>query len=58
MGVINTVEYVKSDAFRKEFEAEVNKTTWDVGLPKFYMLNGWLVEHHKNGQIKKIKQIL
>ncbi len=36
----------------------IKKDTWDKGLPQYYMnKEGWLVEHHSDGRIIKIKKL-
>lgn len=44
--------FFKSEAFREGFRKQVEKDTWERGLPKIYMDDeGWLVEHWKDGRI-------
>lgn len=39
-------------------EDHINASTWDKGLPKYYMDGaGWLVEHWKDGRIIKLKKL-
>lgn len=48
-------EYMHTDEFQKNFEAEVNKTTWDLNLPKVYSdKEGHIVRHWKDGKIEMI----
>ena len=51
------MNHIKSEEYVKKFDEQVNKTTWDLGLPKYYLKDGWLVEHYKNGEIIKLKKI-
>lgn len=53
-----TAEMFNSQQFKDLLTKEINKGTWDVGLPKCYMDDeGWLVHHWKDGKIDKIKKI-
>ena len=50
------VELFNSEEFKKNFEKQVNKDTWDKNLPKVYMNDkGQVVKHWKDGKIKIIK---
>jgi hypothetical protein len=52
------VNVFNSEKFKLEIKRIIEAETWDKGLPKYYMDNaGWLVEHWKNGEIKRIKKI-
>lgn len=52
------IEMFNSEQFKEIFKNQVEKNTWDVGLPKAYMDNdGYLVHHYKDGSIKRIKKI-
>ena len=48
-------EYLKSDKFKEDFARQVEKDTWEKGLPKIYMKDGNIVEHWKDGTINIIK---
>ena len=43
--------------FGKAFRAQVEKDTWDNGFPMIYLKDGWIIEHWKDGTIKKIKKV-
>ncbi len=47
--------YLISDKFKKDFKKQIEKDTWDKGLPKIYQKNGEIVKHWKNGTIEIIK---
>ena len=48
----------ESKEFKEAFRRQVEKDTWEQGLPKIYLDNdGWIVEHWKDGRIDKIKKI-
>lgn len=50
-------EYIKSEKFQEDFIRQVEKDTWDKGLPKVYMdKEGNIVEHWKDGAINIIKE--
>lgn len=49
--------FFKSEEFKKGIEKAINAGTWDLGLPKVYLKDGWIVKHWKDGTIKKIKKI-
>lgn len=52
----NIVEYFKSKEFRDGITKQIQKDTWDQGLPMVYMNDkGQIVEHWKDGKIKIIK---
>jgi hypothetical protein len=51
-------EAFASKEFQDAFRKQVEKDTWDQGLPKIYLDDeGWIVEHWKDGRIDKIKKI-
>ena len=44
------VKWMQSEEGRLALEREINKTTWDVGLPKVYMdEEGFIIKHYKCG---------
>ena len=48
--------YLKSEQFKINFVRQVEKDTWEKGLPKIYMDDkGNIIEHYKNGTIKILK---
>ena len=50
-------DYIKSEKFQGDFMRQVEKDTWDKGLPKIYMdKEGRIVEHWKDGTINIIKE--
>ena len=52
------VEMFNSKSFKDNFQKEVEKSTWDLGLPKIYMNSlKQLVEHYKDGTINIIKDL-
>lgn len=52
------LEMFNSKEFKDIFSREVEKSTWDFGLPKIYMNNlKQLVHHYKDGTIKVIKDL-
>jgi hypothetical protein len=49
---------LKSDEFLSAFRKQIEDDTWGQGVPMYYMdEEGWLVEHHKDGTINKLKQL-
>jgi|688.fasta_scaffold119522_5 hypothetical protein len=53
----NFVDYLKSDQFAKDFREQVEKDTWEQGLPMYYMEGNWIIEHWKDGRKNKIKEV-
>ena len=52
------VEALRSDEFKEKFRKQIEDDTWGQNKPMYYMdEDGWLVEHHKDDTIKKIKKI-
>ncbi len=49
-------DYLESEQFREDFKKQVEKNTWDKGLPKIYVKNGQIIKHWKNGNIEIIKE--
>jgi hypothetical protein len=50
-------EYLLSDQFKDDFRKQVEKDTWDKGLPMVYMDNeGYIVTEWKDGRINRIKR--
>lgn len=50
-------EFFLSKEFREGFAKQVEKDTWEKGLPKVYMdKKGRIVKHWKNGKIEIIKK--
>lgn len=50
-------EYLQSKQFQDDFSKQVEKDTWDKGLPKIYMdKNKQIVAHYKDGRIDVIKK--
>jgi hypothetical protein len=45
------VDMFNSEEFKKEFRKQVEKDTWGMGKPMFYMKDGDIVEHWKDGTI-------
>jgi hypothetical protein len=52
------VKALQSEEFKQSLRNQIEFDTWGQGKPMYYMdSDGWLVEHHKDGTINKIKQI-
>jgi len=52
------VEALQSEEFKESFKKQVEEDTWGQGKPMLYTDDdGWLIEHHKDGTINKIKQL-
>ena len=51
---ITESEYFQSEEFQKGFEQQVNKTTWDIGLPKIIKEGDDIWKWHKDGRKEKI----
>lgn len=50
-------EYFRSEQFQEDFRKQVEKDTWDNGLPMVYLNEeGNIVRHYKDGKIEIIKQ--
>lgn len=45
----NLLKILKSKKFKKAFKRNIEKDTWDKGLPKVYMENGKIIKHYKDG---------
>lgn len=48
-------DYLKSPQFQLDFQKQVEKDTWDIGLPKVYLRDGWLIKEWKDGTKHKVK---
>ena len=47
-----------SKSFQDNMDAEIKKSTWDIGLPMAYMnAMKQIVHHYKDGTIKVIKDL-
>ena len=52
------VEMFASKSFQDNMDAEIKKSTWDIGLPMAYMnAMKQIVHHYKDGTIKVIKDL-
>jgi hypothetical protein len=52
------IEALQSEEFKESFRKQVEEDTWGQGKPMFYTdAEGWLVEHHKDGTINKLKKL-
>ena len=49
-------EYFQSEEFQKGFEEQVNKTTWDIGLPKIIKEGDNIWKWYKDGRKIKINK--
>lgn len=50
------LEYFKSKQFQEDIRKQVEKETWDNGLPMIYLNEeGDIVRHYKDGRIEKVK---
>jgi hypothetical protein len=48
----------ESKEFKEAFRKQIEKDTWEQGLPKIYLDDeGWIVEHWKDGKIDRLKKI-
>lgn len=51
-------EYLKSEQFKEDFRKQVEKDTWDNGLPMVYLNEqGDIVKHYKDGTVEKINNM-
>lgn len=51
-------EYFQSEEFKKGFQEQVKKDTWEKGLPMIYSNElGQIVKHWKDGKIEVIHEI-
>jgi hypothetical protein len=51
-------EAFESEEFKRAFRKQIEKDTWEQGLPMIYLNDeGWIVEHWKDGRIDKKKKI-
>lgn len=48
-------DYLRSEQFQLDFQKQVEKDTWKLGLPKVYLRDGWLIKEWKDGTKHKIK---
>jgi hypothetical protein len=54
---MNQSEYFRSEQFQEDFRKQVEKDTWDNGLPMVYLNEeGDIVRHYKDGKIEIIKE--
>lgn len=55
---MNQSEYFRSEQFQEDFRKQVEKDTWDNGLPMVYLNEeGDIVRHYKDGKIEIIKKM-
>lgn len=48
-------DYLKSEEFFMNMEKAIIASTWDIGLPRVYSRDGWLIKEWKDGTKHKIK---
>jgi len=54
----NIIEALQSEEFNASFRKQIEDDTWGQDKPMYYVDDeGWLVEHHKDGTINKLKQL-
>ena len=50
-------KFLKSEEFIKEFRKQVEKDTWEKGLPMVYLKDNKIVKHYSDGRVEVIKEI-
>ena len=50
-------EFLKSEEFIKGFREQVEKDTWEKGLPMVYLKDNKIVKHYSDGRIEVIKEL-
>lgn len=54
---MNQSEYFRSEQFQEDFRKQVEKDTWDNGLPMVYLNEeGDIVRHYKDGKIEIVEK--
>ena len=49
---------IQSEKFSEKFKEQIEKDTWTLGNPMFYVDDdNWLIEHHKDGTKNKIRKL-
>lgn len=52
------IEALRSEVMTEELRKQIELDTFNENKPMYYIKDGWLVEHHQDGTIKKIKKML
>lgn len=56
---MNQSEYFRSEQFQEDFRKQVEKDTWDNGVPMVYLNEeGEIVRHYKDGTIEKVNSLV
>lgn len=50
-------KFLKSEEFKKGFREQVEKDTWEKGLPMVYLKDNKVVRHYPDGRIEVIKEL-
>ena len=50
-------KFLKSEEFKKGFREQVEKDTWEKGLPMVYLKDNKIVKHYSDGRIEVVKEI-
>ena len=50
-------KFLKSEKFSKEFREQVEKDTWEKGLPMVYFKDNKIVKHYSDGRIEIVKEL-
>ena len=50
-------KFIKSEEFKKGFREQVEKDTWEKGLPMVYLKDNKIVKHYSDGRVEVIKKI-
>lgn len=50
-------KFLKSEEFIKSFREQVEKDTWEKGLPMVYLKDNKVVRHYPDGRIEVVKEL-
>ena len=50
-------KFIKSEEFKKGFREQVEKDTWEKGLPMVYLKDNKIVKHYSDGRIEVVKEL-
>lgn len=51
------IDFLRSEEFVEELRKQVEKDTWEKGLPMVYLKDNKIVRHFSDGTIEVIKEV-
>lgn len=51
------IDFLRSEEFVEKFRKQVEKDTWEKGLPMVYLKDNKIVRHFSDGTIEVIKEV-